>query len=236
MKMKFFKSLIVVLGELALPVKVKICGLSQPDEVRTAQNAGADYVGFVCHPPSPRHMSVKRASQLIDQVEITASKVALTVNPTDDELESIITAIEPDWLQLHGNESPARTDEIRNKFHIPVMKACGLKSKDDLSQLGEYNAVVDQILVDAKPVDSQSLPGGNGIAFDWQLISDYRWTKPWMLAGGLNSANVRAAIELTGACQVDVSSGVEARPGYKSLAAIVQFVKAAKGSRNEPES
>ncbi len=211
-------------------MKVKICGLSTPEDVSTSLNAGADLVGFVFFSKSPRNLTLAQASTLATLVPPCVKKVVLTVDPEDYFLEKIISVVDPDLIQLHGQEKVPRVAEIRDIFNLPVMKAVGIKDKNDLSRVHEYSQVSDQILVDAKPVDNQALPGGNGIAFDWKIISEFDWQLPWMLAGGLNAENVATAIKLTKAEQVDVSSGVEKSPGIKDHMEIRKFIKAAKGS------
>jgi phosphoribosylanthranilate isomerase len=153
------------------------------------------------------------------------TRVALTVDPSDEALEALFAALPVDMLQLHGRESPERVAEVRARFGRPVMKAVGIGEEADLAQLDDYSEVADQILVDARPPRDASVPGGNGIAFDWRLIRERRWTGPWMLAGGLTPENVAEAVRLTGAEQVDVSSGVESRPGYKDPAKVEAFVR-----------
>ena len=157
------------------------------------------------------------------------------VNPEDFFLEKIITAVDPDMIQLHGREKVSRVSEIRDLFNLPIMKAVGIRDRNDLGALNEYSQVADQLLVDAKPADLNSLPGGSGIAFDWKLISEFDWELPWMLAGGLNSDNVATAVKLTNAKQVDVSSGVEKSPGIKDHKEIRKFISAAKANDNGPE-
>lgn len=211
-------------------MKVKICGLSTPDDVTSSIDAGADLVGFVFYSKSPRNITLDQASTLSSLVPSSVKKVVLTVDPEDYFLKKIISAVDPDLIQLHGRERVSRVSEIREKFKLPIMKAVGIRNENDLGLLREFSYVSDQILVDAKPVDNQALPGGNGIAFDWKIISEFNWGLPWMLAGGLNAENVATAIELTKAEQVDVSSGVEKSPGVKDHGAIRKFIKAAKGS------
>ena len=211
-------------------MKVKICGLSTPEDVSTSLNAGADLVGFVFFSKSPRNLTLAQASTLATLVPPNVKKVVLTVDPEDYFLEKIISAVDPDFIQLHGQEKVSRVAEISEIFSIPIIKAIGIKDEQDLGRVNEYSFVSDQILVDAKPVDNQALPGGNGIAFDWKIISEFDWKLPWMLAGGLNAVNVATAIKLTKAEQVDVSSGVEKSPGKKDHMEIRKFIKAAKGS------
>ncbi|SDK95208.1 phosphoribosylanthranilate isomerase [Aliiruegeria lutimaris] len=208
-------------------IRVKICGLTRPQDLIAVASAGAAYAGFVFFAKSPRHLDVEAARALALEAPVGLAKVALTVNASDAELERIVEAVPLDMLQLHGSESPERVAELRDRFGLPIMKAVGVASEADLPALVEYGRVVDQLLVDAKPPKGAELPGGNGLAFDWRLIAGRRWPVPWMLAGGLTPQNVREAIHLTGARQVDVSSGVESAPGVKDAARIAAFVEEA---------
>lgn len=209
--------------------RVKICGLTRPEHVAAAAEAGAGYVGFVFFPKSPRHLSIAAARDLALEVPIGVAKVGLVVNPTDAELDAILTAVPLDMIQLHGRETPERVAEVRARTGLPVMKAVGVAEAADLEALPAYEAVADQILVDAKAPKGADLPGGNGLSFDWRLIAGRAWSRPWMLAGGLTPGNVAEAVRLTGARQVDVSSGVETAPGVKDEALIRAFVAAARG-------
>lgn len=208
-------------------IRVKICGLSRPEDVRAVGQAGAAYAGFVFFSRSPRHVSATQARELAIEVPPGIAKVALVVNADNATLDEIVKTVPLDMLQLHGQETPARVTEIKTRYGLPVMKAVGVADADDLSALDTYAQVADQILVDAKPPKDAVLPGGNGLSFDWRLISNRRWPVPWMLAGGLTPGNVAQAIALTGARQVDVSSGVESAPGIKDPDAIRAFVRAA---------
>lgn len=210
-------------------MNVKICGLSQPDSLRTALDAGARYVGFVFFEKSPRNISIDAARALALSVPAGVCKVALVVNATDSELDAITGDVPLDMLQLHGNETPARVSEIKERYGLPVMKVVGVADAGDLAALDAYARVCDQILVDAKPPKEAELPGGNGLSFDWRLIAGRRWAVPWMLAGGLTAENVAEATRLTGATQVDVSSGVENAPGIKDGTKIAAFIAAAQG-------
>ena len=210
-------------------VNVKICGISQASHVQAAVDAGARYLGFVFFEKSPRHLSLDAASALAADVPVGICKVALTVNATDAFLDDLVAAVPLDMLQLHGAESPARVAEVKARYGLPVMKAVGVADKEDLTALETYAQVADQLLVDAKPPKGGDLPGGNGLAFDWRLIAGRRWAVPWMLAGGLDPSNVAEAIAMTGARQVDVSSGVENAPGQKETNRIVSFCAAALG-------
>ncbi|MEM9579622.1 MAG: phosphoribosylanthranilate isomerase [Pseudomonadota bacterium] len=207
-------------------VAVKICGLTQPGDVVACAKAGASYVGFVFFEKSPRYVGHDRARALAVDVPVGIAKVALTVNASDAELDAITGAVPLDMLQLHGSESPARVAEIKSRFGLPVMKAVGIAGAEDVPKIADYEAVADQILVDAKPPKGAELPGGNGLQFDWRLLAGREWHVPWMLAGGLDPANAAEAVRLTGARQLDVSSGVESAPGVKSAAKIAAFAAA----------
>lgn len=213
-------------------IRVKICGLSSAQDVAAAAGAGAAYAGFVFFPKSPRNVSIVQAAELAVEAPIGLCKVALTVNASDAELDAITGAVPLDMLQLHGNESPERVAEVRARYGLPVMKAVGIADAADIPQIALYEQVADQLLIDAKPPKEAELPGGNGLAFDWRLLAGRKyWQKPWMLAGGLTPENVVEAIRMTGARQVDVSSGVESAPGQKDAALIGSFTRAALAAR-----
>jgi phosphoribosylanthranilate isomerase len=212
---------------MARDTRVKICGLRQAADVETAVRAGAAYVGFVFLPKSPRNVTGAEAARLAAAVPAGVAKVALTVDADDATLDAILAGVPIDMLQLHGHESPDRVSEVRARYGLPVMKAVGVAGEADLAALDAHGRVADQLLVDAKPVPGAALPGGNGLAFDWRLIAGRRWPVPWMLAGGLTAENVAEAIRLTGARQVDVSSGVESVPGFKDPVKIEEFLDAA---------
>lgn len=208
-------------------MRVKICGLKDAANIKAAADAGARYIGLVFFEKSPRNVSLEHAAKLALDVPVGVAKVALTVNATDEFLDALTAQVPLDMLQLHGAESPARVLEIRARYGLPVMKAVAVADETDLPALAKYEAVADQILVEAKPPKNAPLPGGNGVPFDWQLIAGRKWPKPWMLAGGLTMENVSEAIRLTGATQVDLSSGVESAPGVKDPALIKAFIEAA---------
>jgi phosphoribosylanthranilate isomerase len=210
-------------------IAVKICGLSQPEHVAAAVEAGARYLGFVFFAKSPRNVSIETATALALDVPPGVAKVALVVSAGNDLLDDIAARVPLDMWQLHGKETPERVAEVRARYGLPVMKAVGISSVDDLAELAAQAEVADQILVDAKPPRDAEVPGGQGVAFDWRLIAGRNWAKPWMLAGGLTAQNVKLAIGLTGARQVDVSSGVEVAPGQKDADLIRAFIAAARG-------
>jgi phosphoribosylanthranilate isomerase len=210
-------------------IRVKICGLTQPEQVQAAVAAGASYLGFNFFPKSPRFADIPTARDLAIEVPVGVAKVALTVDADNALLDAITDAVPLDMLQLHGHESPARVREVQARYGLPVMKVVGIADRADLIGLQDYWQVADQILVDAKAPKDAVLPGGNGISFDWTLLAERRWPCPWMLAGGLTPANVAEAIRLTNARQVDVASGVETAPGVKDAALMRAFVQAAQG-------
>ena len=210
-------------------VGIKICGLSTPDTLDIALDAGADMVGFVFFAPSPRNLSFDIARDLAARVDGRAKIVALTVNADDATLDAIVASLRPDMLQLHGAETPARVAAIRTRLGLPVMKAIGVAAGADLARAADYAGVADMMLFDAKPPRDAVLPGGNGRAFDWTILQGQRSELPWMLSGGLDAGNVAEALRITGAGAVDVSSGVERAPGVKDPQRIRAFIAAARG-------
>jgi phosphoribosylanthranilate isomerase len=208
-------------------IRVKICGLRTQGDVAAVARSGAAYAGFVFFAKSPRNLTIAEAKVLALSAPAGLAKVALVVNADDASLDAMLAEVPIDMLQLHGAESPERVAEIKVRFGLPVMKAVGLSGEADLAAIMEYSLVADQLLIDAKPGSGTDLPGGNGLAFDWRLLVGRKWLRPWMLAGGLSAQNVAEAIRLTGARQVDVSSGVETAPGVKDHGRIAAFVAAA---------
>ena len=210
-----------------MDIRVKICGLTRPEDVAAVAAAGAQYAGFVFFEKSPRNVNIETARALALEAPVGLAKVALVVDADNAELDAIVGAVPLDMLQLHGHESPERVSEVRARYGLPVMKAVGVAEAEDMAQIALYEEVADQLLIDAKPPKGADLPGGNGLSFDWRLLSGRKyWRKPWMLAGGLTPQNVRQAAQMTGARQVDVSSGVEAGAGVKDARRIAEFVAA----------
>lgn len=209
---------------------IKICGLSTPETLAAALEAGADMVGFVFFPRSPRHVSLETARKLAARARGEAEIVALTVDAPDDEIAGIVEALEPDFLQCHGSESPERVDDIQHRFRVSVIKAIGISHAADFAKAEAYKGKSDALLIDAKPPQGSVLPGGNGVAFDWRLAADFHPRKPWLLSGGLEAGNVAEAIRLSGARGVDVSSGVESAPGVKDPEKIEAFCAAARAA------
>jgi len=209
---------------------VKICGLSTRETLDVALDAGADMVGFVFFPPSPRHVSLETGRDLGLQVKRRALKVALTVDADDATLDNIMDALSPDIFQLHGKESVARLRDIKQKFGRPVMKAVPVATAADLAVLAGYAAVADRILFDARAPKDATRPGGLGAPFDWHLLENLDLKLPYMVSGGLHADNVAEAVRITRAGGVDVSSGVESASGVKDPELIKAFIRAARAS------
>jgi phosphoribosylanthranilate isomerase len=218
-----------------MPLLVKICGLSTRETLDAALDAGADMVGFVFFPPSPRHLSLEAARELGKRAGRNALKVALTVDADDATLGNIVEALRPDVLQLHGKETVARLRDIKQAFGLPVMKAMAVETAADLAVLPGYAAVADRILFDARPPKGATRPGGLGAAFDWHVLENLDLRLPFMVSGGLHADNVAEAIRVTRAGGVDVSSGVERAPGVKDIEMIRGFIRAARASQELQE-
>jgi len=213
-----------------MSIEVKICGINAPAALAAAVEGGADYVGFVFYPPSPRAVTPAAAAALAAAAPARLPKVALVVDADDARLQEILDAAPIDLLQLHGSESVERVAAVRARFGVPVMKVLRVAGAGDVAAAAAYEPVADRLLFDAKPPTDMTgaLPGGNALAFDWQLLAGRTWALPWMLSGGLNADNVAEALRVSGARAVDVSSGVEDRPGVKNPDKIRAFIAAAK--------
>jgi phosphoribosylanthranilate isomerase len=211
-----------------MSVSVKICGITSPDAIDATVAAGATYGGLVFHPKSPRFVSLEQAAALAARMRGRLKIVALITDMDDAGIEALVKSVRLDFLQLHGVESARRTAYIRGKFGVPVIKALAVADSTDLAAAAEYANAVDMLMFDARPPVGASRPGGHGAAFDWKILAGRSFTKPWFLAGGLDPENIARAIELSGASQVDVSSGVESAPGVKDAARIAAFVTNAK--------
>lgn len=208
-----------------MTVRAKICGVTRPDAVQAAIEGGARWIGLVFYERSPRYVAPQLAAQLARLVPTGMRTVGLFVDPADDYLEHVVTQVPLDLIQLHGEESPARVAEIRAAYSIPVMKALKVSDRGDLAAAEAYAEVADTLLFDARPpANVAALPGGNGIPFDWSILSGRSWSVPWMLSGGLTAANLAEAVTISGAVSVDVSSGVEDRPGHKDPALVRAFL------------
>ena len=218
-----------------MSVLVKICGLKTSEALDAALAAGADMVGFVFFPPSPRNLGIEAARALGERVNGRARKVALSVDATDAELDRAVEALKPDMLQLHGKETPERVTAVRSRFHLPVMKALPVEQKSDLAPIRLYEKVVDWLLFDGRAPRDATRPGGLGKTFDWRLLENLDLKIPFMLSGGLDPSNVVEALRITRAPAVDVSSGVERAPGEKDPEKIRAFIRAARGLPSEPK-
>lgn len=205
--------------------KVKICGLSTPETLNAAIENGADFIGLVFYPPSPRHVEIEVARYLAKSVPNTVEVVGLFVNPNDQTLQEVLNDVPLSMIQLHGSETPERVAEVKETFGLPVIKAISISGTNDLANAKPYDNITDWLLFDAK---GESLPGGNGIAFDWSILKDYQGLSPWMLAGGLTPENSGKALEILSPDALDVSSGVESSPGVKDVSKIQAFLKGVK--------
>src|SRR5262245_28748482 len=212
-----------------MPVDAKICGINSAPALAAEVAGGARFVGFVFYSRSPRALDADAAAALTARVPRNITRVGLFVDETNETLDSILRQVSLEMLQLHGQESPARVAEIRRRFSRPVMKAIKVANAADVDSASDYDGVADWLLFDAKapPQMAGALPGGNALSFDWTLLAGRRWSRPWMLSGGLNIANLAEAVHTAGAAAVDVSSGVEDRPGLKSPEKIAAFLKLA---------
>jgi phosphoribosylanthranilate isomerase len=215
-----------------MATEVKICGLSTQETARGAIAAGADYIGHVFYPASPRNVSIATAAELAETARGRAQVVALIVDASDELVDEIARKVKPDFFQAHGAEDAGRIRSIKAATGISVIKAIKVKEQADLSLAQAYEGIAEMVLYDAKTPEAlaNALPGGNGMAFDWQILDRQRGTKRFMLSGGLTPGNVAQAIAITGAPIVDVSSGVETAPGRKDLGLIRAFLEAAKSA------
>ena len=213
-----------------MTVAVKICGLSSEAAIAAAIGGGAAYLGFVFYPPSPRSVSAARAGELCGAVPASVQRVGMFVDADDAAIAAVLDAVSLDILQFHGGETPERVDEAKRRFGRKVMKAISVAGPEDVDAASRYEDAADLLLFDAKPPPRpDALPGGNGLAFDWQLIAGRNWRLPWMLSGGLTAELLPEAVRISGATAVDVSSGVERRPGDKDPDKIRAFLEVARG-------
>ena len=213
-----------------MSIAAKICGLSSEAAVAAAAAGGAAYVGFVFYPPSPRAVSPERAARLCAVVPAGVRRVGSFVDADDAAIAAVLDVAPLDILQFHGHESPGRVAAAKARFGRRVMKAIAIAGPEDVLAASSYEAAADLLLFDAKPPRrADALPGGNGLAFDWHLIANREWRLPWMLSGGLTAALLPEAVRISGATAVDVSSGVERRPGDKDPAKIREFLAIARG-------
>ncbi len=211
-----------------MPIDVKICGLNSRESVAAAVEGGASFAGFVFFPASPRSLSPVAAAGLMAEVPPAVLKVGLVVDADDGLIEEIISRTSLDILQFHGQEPPGRVAEVKKRFGREVMKAIPISAPGDIAAARAYEQAADRLLLDARPPEGATRPGGNALAFDWELIAGETWSKPWLLAGGLDAGNVGEAVRISGAVAVDVSSGVEDAPGVKNPDKIREFLAVAR--------
>ena len=210
-----------------MSIEVKICGLTDAAAVKAAVEGGAAMCGFVFFPASPRNLTPKEAAELTKGVPERVIRVGLTVDADDALLAEIASVAKVDMVQLHGAETPARTNEVHERFGLPVIKVLAVQGPDDLAAAKAYQGVADRLMFDAKPPEDASRPGGNARAFDWRVLKNQTFALPWLLAGGLTAENLAEAVKTSGAVAVDVSSGVEDAPGVKNVDKIRAFLAAA---------
>lgn len=213
-----------------MSLTVKICGINSPEAMSAAVTGGADYVGLMFYPPSPRFLGVSEAAKLAALVSATIRRVGVFVDAPANVIEETLEAVPMEALQLHGSESPEQVMRTKERFGLPLIKAVRLAGAEDLETARTYEGIADIILFDAKPPASMTgaLPGGNAISFDWNLLAGWQGSTPWMLSGGLDAGNLAQAVKITHARAVDVSSGVESAPGTKDPAKIRAFLNAAR--------
>lgn len=216
-----------------MSIQVKICGITTAEAGDAAASAGADFVGMVFFPKSPRHVGFDQASDLSAQLRGGPSLVAVFVNADDSTIAEAVAAAQPDYLQLHGSETPARTKQIASRFGLPIIKALPVTSVSDLSAAKAYEDAVEYFLFDSKAPPAAERPGGHGVPFDWKMLAGIDPSLSWFLSGGLNAENVRRAVQVSGAKMVDVSSGVEVSPGTKAPEKIEEFIAAARSAALE---
>ncbi|RCW84446.1 phosphoribosylanthranilate isomerase [Phyllobacterium bourgognense] len=211
---------------------IKICGLKTDEAVAAALDGGASHIGFIFFPKSPRYVDPGEAGRLRQAAKGRAIAVAVTVDPDDVTLDAIVAAMQPDMLQLHGDESVNRVADIKARYGLPVMKALALRERGDLEQIKPYIGVADRFLFDAKPPKGSELPGGNGVSFDWRVLSELDASTDYMLSGGLNASNIAEALRATNAQGIDISSGVESGPGVKDVGLIKDFFWAVRAAKS----
>ena len=215
-------------------VITKICGLSTEEAVAAASAGGAAFLGFVFYPPSPRAVTPRQAARLCTGVPSGIARVGLFVDADDRAIEATLEEAPLEMLQFHGSETPDRVAAAKLRFRRPVMKAVAITGTEDVLGAVRYQDVADLLLFDAKPHHPDALPGGNGLAFDWELLAGRSWHVPWMLSGGLTAKSLAEAVRISGAAAVDVSSGVEGHPAVKDVEKIRAFLAAARALQDAP--
>ena len=211
-----------------MSVTAKICGINDPESMRAAISDGASHVGLVFYPPSPRAVNPGEAMALASIVPERVEKVGLFVDPEDEQIDKTLFVVKLDLLQLHGDETPERVRDLKQRTGKKVMKVIKVSEASDIARAEAYVRIADALMFDAKPPPGMkdALPGGNAVSFDWRILSGHKWPLPWMLAGGLHAGNVAEAVALSDAVIVDTSSGVEDAPGRKNVEKIAAFLGA----------
>lgn len=209
-----------------MSLDIKICGLRTEETLLAALAGGASHVGFIFFPKSPRYVEPERAGELRKLASGRAGAVTVTVDADDAFLDRIVTAVQPDMLQLHGKETPERAAELKARYRLPIMKALAISEAADLEKLKPFLGIADRFLFDAKPPNGSELPGGNGVSFNWHILSNLDASVDYMLSGGLNAGNIGDALHLANPPGIDISSGVERAPGVKDVALIEEFFRA----------
>lgn len=212
-------------------IEIKICGLKTPEAVETVLKNGASHIGFIFFPKSPRHVEPAFAAELAALARGKAKVVAVTVDADDAQLDEIVRVLQPDILQLHGHETPERVAAVKQRYNLPVMKAFSIRDNADFDAVAPYSGIADRFLFDAKAPKGSELPGGNGVAFDWNLLKERQGLGKYMLSGGLNAGNIAEALAKTGCFAIDISSGVESEPGKKDINLIDDFFAAVLRAR-----
>ncbi|MBZ9656940.1 phosphoribosylanthranilate isomerase [Phyllobacterium lublinensis] len=214
-----------------MSLDIKICGVKTDDAIAAALDGGASHIGFIFFPRSPRYVEPVEAGRLRQAISGRAKAVAVTVNADNAFLDRIVAAMSPDMLQLHGDESASRLQEIKARYGLPVIKALSVREHNDLDQISPYLGIADRLLFDAKPPKGSELPGGNGVSFDWQVLSGLDASIDYMLSGGLNAGNIGEALKATVPGGIDISSGVETAPGIKDVGLIEEFFRAVRAAK-----
>ena len=205
-------------------MNVKICGVKTTEVAQAVVDSGATHIGFIFFPKSPRNITPAKAAEIANSIKGKIKTVIVTVDAADELLNEITSLFKPDYIQLHGSETPERVQEIKNRYGIATIKVISVKTAEDLQQAASYKDIADHIMFDAKPNADSKLPGGNAISFDWNILSDFKPGYEYILSGGLTPDNVQEALKITGTSFVDISSGVESSPGNKDISKIKRFV------------
>lgn len=215
-----------------MSLDIKICGLKTDEAVAAALDGGATHIGFIFFAKSPRNIDPAEAGRLRRAAAGRAKAVAVTVDADDAALDAIVSEMAPDMLQLHGHENVSRVWHVKARYGLPVIKVFSLRERSDLAQIEPYIGIADRLMFDAKAPAGSALPGGNGVAFDWQVLSELDGSLDYILSGGLNAGNIGQALQATLPGGIDVSSGVESAPGVKDVGLIKEFFRAVRAAKS----